>query len=201
MWRIIQNFRFSVAELLVGSTLLSLSCAALINANTLIATVASGCLFLSVLAAVAVLSNWHPDSRAFCLSFLIAAGLHHYICSAKDWHVPFANSYPFPTLPLLDRLWQIVRTEQKLSATQSIDWGNSPQPVLATTTEVQFGGSGGGRAVPFSFYRPELHLFVNVGVTIATFWCGIGTGLVARALARANAQPPLAIRKTMAKAS
>ena len=76
MWRVVKHFRFSMAELLTGSALLSVSCAALVNANYEVAVLANGFLFLFALAAVAVLSTWKPDSRAFCISFLAAAALH-----------------------------------------------------------------------------------------------------------------------------
>jgi hypothetical protein len=170
MWRVIKHFRFSMAELLIGSALLSLSCAALVKANYEVAVLASGFLFLSALAAAAVLSTWKPESRAFCISFLVAAGLHQYVCTPANWRAPFADTGPFPTMWLLDKLWQAMHTEH-------------------TLTLAQFGGAGGA-GPRFSVVTPELHLFVHVGVSVISFWCGILTGLLARALARAGREEP-----------
>jgi len=169
MWRAIKHFRFSMAELLIGSALLSFSCAALVHANYEVAVLASGFLFLSMLAAVAVLSTWQPGGRAFCLSFLVAASLHQYVCTPANWRTPFAGEAPFPTMFLLDKLWQVMHTEH-------------------TLTLAQFGGMGGG--APVAVVTPELHLFVYVGVCVVSFWCGIATGLVGRALARASHEEP-----------
>ena len=163
MWRVIQHFRFSMAELLTGSALLSVSCAALVNASYEVAVLANGFLFLFALAAVAVLSTWKPGSRAFCISFLAAAALHQYVCTSADWRTPFAGEAPFPTLLVLDKLWGAIHTKH-------------------TLTLAQFGAAGN----PVSVVGPELHLFVNVGISVVSFWFGVGTGLTARAIARAG---------------
>jgi hypothetical protein len=83
------NFRFSLLELLIGTALAALSCAALVRANDIIVNVTFFALLLSWVIATAIAVNPQAKTRPFWLAFLIMSLVVHYHASS----IPLADAW------------------------------------------------------------------------------------------------------------
>jgi hypothetical protein len=154
-------FRLSLLELLIGTALAGLSCAALVKANGVIVNVTFFVLLLGWVIATAIAVNPQAKNRPFWLAFLIMSLVVHYHASSFQ----LGNA-------LVDAWEAIYGPEDSFDPFADDPFGVAlvalPDPPST------------------SVMRPSRVAFVATARSLLCLWSGLLSGLLARAIHRST---------------
>ena len=155
-----RHFRLSLLELLIGTALAGLSCAALVKANSSIVNVTFFVLLFGWTVATAIVVNPQAKNRPFWLAFLVISLIvQHHATSAPIekslgdvWKVLYG---PEPEDPFAEDPFGVAL----------IDLPELPSPTVS---------------------GPSRRTFVATGRSLISLWIGVLSGLLARAIHRST---------------
>lgn len=180
----LRHFRIRLSELLIGTALAGLSCAALVNANSTISSLAFLALLVAWMIATAVSVNPGSQNRPFWLAFLIASLFTHY-------HVGYGGSFN----DSLQSTWELLYGPEPVPADPFGDPFSSMENesrFLATVTLIEL------REPDDPPTGPSKAEFVKTGGSLVSLWIGLLTGLLARAVARSKQESDSDLQRSKA---
>jgi hypothetical protein len=172
-----RHFRLSLLELLIGTTLAGLSCAAMVNANYPIATISFFALLIAWIVATAVGVNPQAKSRPFWLAFLAMSLIAQYPAST-------------PINRALHEIWVMT---YGTGAEDPFEYDGAYRTVGGSEFFVMDMLDPSPLPDPFPGARVQSRrMFEETGHSVVSLWLGLIAGLLARAVQRSTETKTLA---------